>query len=75
MSRALWRLEKAQLPSLQGFDPPKFFDAFLDAVSWASLSSADDKALQALQRIDNPRVVPFDLAEPLSIRRSKFFIC
>lgn len=40
-------LEKAQLPKLEGFDPPKYFDAFLDAVRWGSVSSADDKALQA----------------------------
>ncbi len=40
-------LEKAKLPKLEGFDPPKYFDAFLDAVRWGSVSSADDKALQA----------------------------
>jgi SNF2 domain-containing protein len=40
-------LEKAKLPALEGFDPPKFFDAFFDAVRWGSVSSADDKALQA----------------------------
>lgn len=34
-------LEKAQLPVLNNFD------AFLDAVAWGSVSSADDKALQA----------------------------
>ena len=40
-------LERAQLPALKGFDPPRVFDAFLDAVAWGSVSSADDKALQA----------------------------
>jgi superfamily II DNA or RNA helicase len=40
-------LERARLPSLKGFDPPRVFDAFLDAVAWGSVSSADDKALQA----------------------------
>jgi superfamily II DNA or RNA helicase len=40
-------LEKAQLPELKDFDLPRTFDAFLDAVAWGSVSSADDKALQA----------------------------
>ena len=40
-------LEKAQLPALKWFDSPLTFDAFLDAVAWGSVSSADDKALQA----------------------------
>jgi len=40
-------LEKAQLPALKDFDEPRVFDAFLDAVTWGSVSSADDKALQA----------------------------
>ena len=40
-------LEKAQLPTLRDFDPPVIFDAFLDAVAWGSISSADDRALQA----------------------------
>jgi len=40
-------LEKAKLPALKAFDPPLIFDAFLDAVAWGSVSSADDKALQA----------------------------
>lgn len=39
--------EKAALPALHDFDPPRLFDAFLDAVRWGSVSSADDKALQA----------------------------
>jgi superfamily II DNA or RNA helicase len=40
-------VEKASLPQLNDFDPPRVFDAFLDAVAWGSVSSADDKALQA----------------------------
>ena len=40
-------LEKAQLPALRAFDQPRVFDAFLDAVTWGAVSSADDKALQA----------------------------
>src|SRR5713101_6192346 len=40
-------LEKARLPALKEFDTPRVFDAFLDAVSWGAVSSADDKALQA----------------------------
>lgn len=40
-------LEKAQHPTLQAFDPPRVFDAFLDAVAWGAVSSADDRALQA----------------------------
>ncbi|MBE7500353.1 MAG: DEAD/DEAH box helicase [Verrucomicrobiales bacterium] len=40
-------LEKAQLPTLRTFDPPRVLDAFLDAVAWGSVSSADDRALQA----------------------------
>ncbi len=40
-------LEKARLPALKEFDPPRVFDAFLDVLSWGAVSSADDKALQA----------------------------
>lgn len=40
-------LEKSQLPALTAFDHPRKFDAFLNAVSWGSVSSGDDKALQA----------------------------
>lgn len=40
-------LEKASLPELKGFDPPRNFDAFIDAVAWGAVSSADDKALQS----------------------------
>lgn len=39
--------EKALLPGLESFDAPNIFDAFLDAVRWGSVSSADNKALQA----------------------------
>src|SRR5437773_2443535 len=38
-------LERAQIPELKDFDPPRVFDAFLDAIAWGSVSSADDKAL------------------------------
>jgi SNF2 family DNA or RNA helicase len=40
-------LDRAQLPALKGFDSPRIFDAFLDAVTWGGVSSADDRALQA----------------------------
>ena len=40
-------VEKSSLPQLNAFDLPRVFDAFLDAVAWGSVSSADDKALQA----------------------------
>lgn len=39
--------EKSGLPELHDFDTPHIFDAFLDAVTWGSVSQADDKALQA----------------------------
>lgn len=40
-------LQRAQLPELNGFDPPHVFDAFLDAVVWGSVSSADVTSLQS----------------------------
>jgi superfamily II DNA or RNA helicase len=40
-------LERTSLPTLQEFDIPRVFDAFLDAVAWGSVSRADDKSLQA----------------------------
>jgi hypothetical protein len=40
-------VDKTQLPALKDFDLPRRFDAFLDAVAWGSVSSADNKALQA----------------------------
>ena len=40
-------VEKSSLPQLEGFDDPRSFDAFLDAVTWGSVSSADTKALQS----------------------------
>ena len=50
----IWEMEpgahcppKSGLPQLEEFDPPQTFDAFLDAVTWGSVSQADDKALQA----------------------------
>ncbi len=39
--------EKIGLPDLAGFDEPERFDAFLDAVRWGAVSSADTKALQS----------------------------
>ncbi len=39
--------ERIELPEPDGFDPPKRLDAFLDAVRWGAVSSADFRALQA----------------------------
>ncbi|MBN8595640.1 MAG: DISARM system SNF2-like helicase DrmD [Anaerolineae bacterium] len=40
-------IERAELPSLSGFDTPERLDTFLDAVRWGSASQADRAALQA----------------------------
>jgi len=40
-------LENALLPTPSSFDPPKRLDAFLDAVRWGAIESADSRALQA----------------------------
>jgi superfamily II DNA or RNA helicase len=40
-------LERANLPALKDFDEPRTFDAFLDAVTWGSVSSADDRVIQS----------------------------
>lgn len=40
-------LERANLPALKAFDAPRTFDAFLDAVTWGSISSADDRVIQS----------------------------
>lgn len=52
--QVIWELEpgaqyreKSQLPPLTAFDPPRYFDAFLDAVTWGSVSQADTRALQS----------------------------
>lgn len=52
--QVIWELEpgamcreKSQLPPLTDFDPPRYFDAFLDAVSWGVVSQADTSALQS----------------------------
>jgi len=52
--QVIWELEpgtnipsRSSLPVLQEFDYPVVFDAFLDAVTWGSVSQADDKSLQA----------------------------
>jgi SNF2 family DNA or RNA helicase len=39
--------EKSGLPDPTGFDPPKRFDAFINAVKWGAISSADIRSLQA----------------------------
>jgi len=39
--------EKVQLPHVEGFDSPERLDAFLDAVRWGAIASADVRALQA----------------------------
>jgi hypothetical protein len=66
-------LEKARLPDLKDFDNPRTFDAFLDAVAWGSVSSADDKALQAPFRsgidVDDYQLDPVHAARKSSRRR------
>jgi superfamily II DNA or RNA helicase len=39
--------EKVELPRPDGFDSPERLDAFMNAVRWGAVSSADMKALQA----------------------------
>lgn len=39
--------EKVELPHPDGFDSPERLDAFMNAVRWGAVSSADTKALQA----------------------------
>ena len=50
----IWELEPGSrieesvgLPQVTGFDPPERLDAFLNAVRWGAVSSADMRALQA----------------------------
>ncbi len=50
----IWELEPGAkieetvgLPEVKGFDVPERLDAFLDAVRWGAISSADMRALQA----------------------------
>jgi superfamily II DNA or RNA helicase len=52
--QVIWEMEpgascqqKSGLPPLDDFDAPNTFDAFLDSVTWGSVSQADDKALQS----------------------------
>lgn len=52
--KVIWELEAgaeirdaAELPAPDGFDPPNRLDAFLDAVRWAAVASADRRAVQA----------------------------
>ena len=40
-------LEKAGLPEITGWDPPEKLEAFLDAVRWGAVTSADRSFLQA----------------------------
>ncbi|MBI3817446.1 MAG: DEAD/DEAH box helicase [Planctomycetes bacterium] len=40
-------LERMALPSPSGFDTPKRLDAFINAVRWGAIASANDKNLQA----------------------------
>src|SRR4051812_12488579 len=40
-------LERAKLPTPTGFDEPRRLDAFLDAVRWGAISSANVRALQS----------------------------
>jgi len=40
-------VERMKLPEPAGFDPPARLDAFLDAVRWGAIASADVRALQA----------------------------
>jgi SNF2 family DNA or RNA helicase len=39
--------EKVSLPQPEGFDAPERLDAFMNAVRWGAVSSADTRALQA----------------------------
>ena len=39
--------ERATLPEVTGFDPPERLEAFLDAVRWGAIASADHNALHA----------------------------
>jgi hypothetical protein len=55
--QVIWDLEPgasvsgtSTLPEVAAFDPPERLDAFLDAVRWGSIASADVKRLQAPYR-------------------------
>jgi hypothetical protein len=45
--------EKFDLPQPEGFDSPEWLDAFLNAVRWGAVSSADMRALEAPFRSGN----------------------
>jgi SNF2 family DNA or RNA helicase len=52
--QVVWEIEPgariedaASLPAPTGFDPPQRFDAFMHAIRWGAVSSADFRALQA----------------------------
>lgn len=53
----LWGIEpgarvmsQGSLPEIKGFDPPERLEAFLDAVRWGSIASADTRSLQSPYR-------------------------
>jgi len=53
-AEVLWELEpgarvyeKAMLPDISGFDAPERLDAFLDAIRWGAVASADPRSLQS----------------------------
>ena len=60
-------LERAQLPALKEFDPPRVFDAFLDAVAWGSVSSADDKVSAAALTSEPGRSAPVTCASAAGV--------
>lgn len=52
--QVIWELEpgasvkeKVELPDPEGFDAPERLDAFLDAVRWGAIATADERTLQA----------------------------
>src|SRR6185437_670402 len=53
-AQVIWEIEPGArlaetitLPTADGFDPPAYLDAFLNAVRWGAATSADVNALQA----------------------------
>ncbi len=71
--QVIWELEPAAavlahgtLPEVDGFDPPERLQAFLDAVRWGSIASADSRQLQAPFRsgitIEDYQLVPLNRA-------------
>lgn len=71
--QVLWQIEpgaaassQSTLPDMSGFDPPERLDAFLDAVRWGSIASANVKRLQSPFRagikIEDYQLVPVNRA-------------